>query len=318
MKKKFLSIILTAILTATSTVMFTGCGNENAATPDTAIATFDAATVDEVSTIESVADETVPMDMDETDNAIIEAGLQVDSNGNVTDKDGNKIEADKDGNVKLKTDDGKTISVNSSKIENVNKAAAQNLDSSDKASNSSNKTSGSSSSKSSSNALSSISSTNKNNSSSNSGASNSEASNTNSKTSSNSASSSSSKTNSSSSSSKTTSATWHEAVYKTVNHPAETEQVKVVDKEAYTYDEPVYEYQYRTICLTCGADITGNTTAHNKQHALNGENVNWGTRKIEVQTGTKTVTVPEEYHYETVVIKEAWTEKVLIKEAGYY
>lgn len=130
---------------------------------------------------------------------------------------------------------------------------------------------------------------------------------------------------------------WHEAVYKTVNHPAETtvvnhpaetKEVKVVDKEAYTYEEPVYEKQGRAICKGCGADITENITAHQKKHALNGEAGGYYVTDVKVQVGTKTVTVPEEYHYETkvvkeawtetVVVKEAWTEKVLVREAGYY
>ena len=76
-------------------------------------------------------------------------------------------------------------------------------------------------------------------------------------------------------------------------------QVKVVDKEAYTYEEPIYEKQGRYICKVCGADITENTTAHNKQHALNGEPVSYKTVSVEVQVGTKTVTVPEKFHYET-------------------
>ena len=76
-------------------------------------------------------------------------------------------------------------------------------------------------------------------------------------------------------------------------------KVKVVDKEAYTYEEPIYEKQGRYICKVCGADITENTTAHNKQHALNWEPVSYKTVSVEVQVGTKTVTVPEKFHYET-------------------
>ena len=37
-----------------------------------------------------------------------------------------------------------------------------------------------------------------------------------------------------------------------------------------------------------------------------------------VQVGTRTVNVPEESHYETKIVKEAWTEKKLIREAGWY
>ena len=76
-------------------------------------------------------------------------------------------------------------------------------------------------------------------------------------------------------------------------------QVKVVDKEAYTYEEPVYEKHDRTICKVCGADITDNCSEHNKQHALNGEPVSYHNVWVNVQVGTKTVTVPEKFHYET-------------------
>ena len=76
-------------------------------------------------------------------------------------------------------------------------------------------------------------------------------------------------------------------------------QVKVVDKKAYTYEEPIYEKHDRTICKVCGADITDNCSEHNKQHALNGEPVSYHNVWVNVQVGTKTVTVPEKLHYET-------------------
>ena len=38
----------------------------------------------------------------------------------------------------------------------------------------------------------------------------------------------------------------------------------------------------------------------------------------QVQVGTRTVEVPEQSHMETYIVKEAWTEKVLVKEAGWY
>ena len=116
----------------------------------------------------------------------------------------------------------------------------------------------------------------------------------------------------------TPSKVWHEAEYKTVHHPAETKKVWVVDQEGYTYEEPVYEEQARAICYTCGADCTENRTAHGKQHMLNGENSSYGVEYRQVQTGTKTITVEEKGHWETQVIKEAWDEQVLIREAGYY
>lgn len=108
--------------------------------------------------------------------------------------------------------------------------------------------------------------------------------------------------------------TWHEAEYKTVYHPAETKEVKVVDQEAYSYEEPVYDW--RTFCNVCGADITENCSPHMKAHAIAREGGRY--RDEYVQVGTRTVEVPEESHTETIVVKEAWSEKVLVKEAGWY
>ena len=76
-------------------------------------------------------------------------------------------------------------------------------------------------------------------------------------------------------------------------------KVKVVDQKAYTYEEPIYEKHDRTICKVCGADITDNCSEHNKQHALNGEPVSYHNVWVNVQVGTKTITVPEKSHYET-------------------
>lgn len=116
----------------------------------------------------------------------------------------------------------------------------------------------------------------------------------------------------------TSSKKWYDAEYKYINHPAETKQVWIVDQKAYTYEEPIYEYQSRTICGICGADITGNVRSHGIWHDDRGENFNYSTKQIQVQTGNKTITVPEKGHYETKIIKEAWTEKILVREAGYY
>ena len=108
--------------------------------------------------------------------------------------------------------------------------------------------------------------------------------------------------------------TWHEAEYEYINHPAEYAEVKVVDREAYTYEEPIYVTH--TYCNYCGADISDNITAHLKEHMLNG--VGGGYHSEDVQVGTQTITVPEVSHMETVLVKEAWTEKKLIREAGWY
>ena len=227
------------------------------------------------------------------EKAIEEKGLKVDDKGNVTDENGNKVKVDENGNVEVKTDDGQTVKVSTQEIKDTNDNS--NTGTTTKPSSGSN-------------------------------------SNTTSKPSSGS--------NNSTPSTPTPAPnpaptekptekpttpkptepkkTWHEAVYKYVNHPAETKQVWVVDKEAYTYEEPVYERQGRTICNTCGADITDDCAAHGKMHVLRGEGGSYHDEWRNVQIGTKTVTVPEEGHYETKVVKEAWTEKVLVKEAGYY
>lgn len=311
MKKRLFAIIISALIL--STALFTGCGTENkTATRDEADRS--SAIVEEMKYNTA---EAVPT-LSDTDKAIVDKGLNVDDKGNITDSKGNKVEVREDGSVEVKTESGKTVKVKADDIKTANvnnqkvEEATQRVN--NNSSNSSSAKNNGSSSKSNSNTQ-----TNKKP--------------TNSPLSS-------SKTNNGGQSSAAdphAGKTYHEAVYKTVNHPAETKvvnhpaetkEVKVVDKEAYTYEEPVYEKQGRAICKGCGADITENITAHQKKHALNGEAGGYYVTDVKVQVGTKTVTVPEEYHYETkvvkeswtetVVVKEAWTEKVLVKEAGWY
>lgn len=108
--------------------------------------------------------------------------------------------------------------------------------------------------------------------------------------------------------------TWHEAVYETINHPAVTENVWVVDQPATT--EPVYETHDVTICNTCGADITDCVSDHGYNHMINGENASYHNEWREIQVGTKTI--PEKGHWEKRIVKPAWTEKKLVREAGWY
>ena len=77
-------------------------------------------------------------------------------------------------------------------------------------------------------------------------------------------------------------------------------QVKVVDKEAYTYEEPIYEKQKRAICNDCGADISDNLN-HIFDEMKNNSSAkgSYSVKTVNVQVGTKTVTVPEKSHYET-------------------
>ena len=212
--------------------------------------------------------------------AITDNGLSIDKDGNVIDKDGKKVEPSEDGKVKIKTDDGKTVEVSA---DDIKKSDSKN----------SSDNNGSSSSSSKNNKL----NASKNN---------------------NSGSSSGSSSSKSDTPKQDDGKTYHEAVYKTVHHEAVTEQVWVVDEAAYSYEEPVYETHDRTICNTCGADITNDLVSHGKSHMLNDENFSYHNEFVQIQTGTKTVDVPEQGHYETKTIKEAYDEKVLVKEAGWY
>lgn len=108
--------------------------------------------------------------------------------------------------------------------------------------------------------------------------------------------------------------TWVE-VYKDVYHKEEGHYETVTIKDAWTESIPVYEDQARSICNTCGKDITGNTTVHVKEHMLAGEaNGGYRTEYIQVQVGTNTINHPAVTEQKWVVDKQAWTEKVL---SGY-
>ncbi|MCH5296686.1 MAG: hypothetical protein J1E85_03345 [Ruminococcus sp.] len=313
MKKKLLSIILTAILAAFSTAMFTGCGNENTATSDEAVRT--SASVDEI-TYDNTS-ETVPT-LSDTEQAIVDEGLKVDDKGNITDSKGNKVEVKDDGTVEVKTKSGETVKVKADDVKtaNVNNQKIENTVNSSSNSSSaakSNSNSSSSATKSNSSSSKSNSSQNTNNSASSSSVQNDKKPTNNS--------SSTSKPNNNSQSSTTdphAGKTWHEAEYEYINHPAETKKVWVVDEESYTYEEDIYEEH--TICKGCGAFLDemlkDERLSHSEAHLLAGENSGWYRTTIKV--GTKTITVPEEGHWETKIVKDAWTEKVLVREAGWY
>lgn len=300
MKKKLLSIILSAMIIGACAISFAGCGEnkDNTATSDTVVATSDTATSDEVAT--TVTNETVPV-LSDTEQAIVDKGLKVDDKGNITDSKGNKIEVKEDGTVEVKTQSGETVRVKADDVKSANVSNQKAQEAVRKSNNNSNGSSSTKNNGSSSKPNNSQTSDNKSN------------------------------NNQSSSADPHAGKTYHEAVYKTVNHPAETKvvnhpaetkEVKVIDKEAYTYEEPVYEKKGIYVCNRCGADITDNL-----EHIFDCDS-NYHTDWKTVQTGTKTVVVPEEYHYETqtvkeawsetVVVKEAWTEKILVKEAGWY
>ena len=63
------------------------------------------------------------------------------------------------------------------------------------------------------------------------------------------------------------------AQYKTVNVPEKGHNEQVLVQDAWDEQVPITEMQEFSICSTCGADITGNTSAHMKAHMLNGKMV---------------------------------------------
>ena len=94
-----------------------------------------------------------------------------------------------------------------------------------------------------------------------------------------------------------------DAVTHTVHHDAETE---IVHHDPVTHEEPVYEY--RTICNTCGEDITGQIPDHIGPVCQGSYSVQ------QVQTGVNIVTDTEAFD-EEVVTRNAWDETVVDQEA---
>lgn len=266
--KRTMTIAIAAAM-ITATAMLSGCGcDDSNATNKT------ATTVQTTSVEETTVPETAPT-LSETDKAITDAGLKVGADGKITDKNGKEVKVDKDGKIEVKNEKGETVKVDSSEVKKANQNKVKfdsyptNSSSQKKDTSTSNKGNGSSSSKS------------------NSSKSDSK------KDTSSSSKAESSKPESSKSEPKPTQ---HTHSWKDITKAT---QVKVVDQEAYTYEEPIYEKQGRAICKTCNIDITDNLDEHCKAHALKRESDSYKVVTVNVQVGTKTVTVPEKSHYET-------------------
>lgn len=86
----------------------------------------------------------------------------------------------------------------------------------------------------------------------------------------------------------------------------ETERVWVVDKEAWTESVPIYGTIEISVCNICGTDITGNTSAHAKEHMKAGEGSGHHSEVRREITGYDTVSHPEEGHWETKVVGGHW------------
>ncbi len=287
MKKRLFAVIISAMIISTS--MLAGCGCENkTATADEAPTTVSE--THEVSDISSPSATEATLSKEE--QAIVNSGLKVDDKGNVVDKNGKKVEV-KDGKVEIKTEDGKTVTVNASEVSTANKNNSKiNTSTSSKSNSASSKSSltGSSSSK--------------NNSSSKMSSSSSKSNSTSSKSSS-SSSSGKPNSNSSTSSSKQESSKAEETKH-THSWVNITKPVKVIDQEATTKTEDVYEERELSICKGCGCVLTGMSEtekiAHGSAHMDNGEPSGWYSDWRNVKVGTKTVNIPEKSHYETQTI----------------
>lgn len=266
--KRTMTIAIAAAM-ITATAMLSGCGCDDSNVTNKTATTVQTTSVEE----ETTAPETAPT-LSETDKAITDAGLKVGADGKITDKNGKEVKVDKDGKVEVKNEKGETVKVDSSEVKkaNQNKVKVDSYPTNSSSQKKDTSTSGKN-----------------NNSSSKSNTSKSDSK----KDTSSSSKAESSKPESSKSEPKPTQ---HTHSWKDITKAT---QVKVVDQKAYTYEEPIYEKQIRTICKVCGADITGFASEHNEQHALNGEPVSYKAERREIQTGTKTVTVPEKSHYET-------------------
>lgn len=195
--------------------------------------------------------------------AVTDAGLEVDKDGNIIDESGKKLKTDADGKVEITSKNGKKIKVDADEIKSANNIKSNTTNKSESKKSDSSSNSKSESSKSDSK-----------------------------KDTSSSSKAESSKPESSKSEPKPTQ---HTHSWKDITKAT---RVKVVDQEAYTYEEPVYEKQGRYICKACGADITDNLEHIFECAESHDGKASYKTVRVEVQVGTKTITVPEKSHYE--------------------
>lgn len=284
--------------TTVGTSLLAGCKSDKVPTATTStVATSDETSTSPKTTVPAV---TVPK---EVKDLVDKGEIKVDKDGNITDKNGKKVEV-KDGKVKVKTDDGKTVTV---KVDDVKTAVSNN--------NNSNK--GNTEKKE---------DTNKDNTSSEVD------------TPKNDPKPNQKPVSKPSESSKVQSETkdphegktYHEAVYKYYKHHDVV--TKYHEKEwvvTGTHEEPVYGWGGYDVCNNCGLKLAD---ANEEEHLLweletNGAGA-YHTEEEYVQTGTKTVEDGywEEAYTETITpaydeevsANDDWDSKVLVREAGWY
>lgn len=102
------------------------------------------------------------------------------------------------------------------------------------------------------------------------------------------------------------------AQYKTVNVPEKGHNEQVLVQAAYDEQVPVTEMKAYSICSACGADITGNTSAHVKNHVMIGDDKGgYYTEWRETVVGYKTVHHDAVYETKYVVDSPATTKQEL-------
>lgn len=87
---------------------------------------------------------------------------------------------------------------------------------------------------------------------------------------------------------------------------ADYEDIWVEDSPEWDESVPIYGYTEVSVCNICGADITGNTAAHGKQHMLAGEGSGHHSEMRETVTGYETVHHEAEGHWEKVESGGHW------------
>lgn len=102
------------------------------------------------------------------------------------------------------------------------------------------------------------------------------------------------------------------AQYKTVNVPEKGHNEQVLVQAAYDEQVPITEMKAYSICSTCGADITGNTSAHVKNHVMiSDDKGGYYTKRRETVVGYNTVHHDAVYETRYVVDSPATTKQEL-------
>lgn len=283
-KTKVIAVVCGAtILAGTSAVgisILAGCNAEKEPTEPSVISSTVQTSTVQTSTVSS-----------EVSKAIEDNGLKIDKDGNITDKNGKKVEV-KDGKVEITSKNGKKIKVDADEIKSANNIKSNTTNKSE----SNNSSQSSKAEKKNNSSLSSKSENSKSESKKSDSSSNSKSESSKSDSKKDTSSSSKAESSKPESSKSEPKPTQHTHSWKDITKAT---RVKVVDQEAYTYEEPVYEKQGRYICKACGADITDNLEHIFECAESHDGKASYKTVSVKVQVGTKTITVPEKSHYET-------------------